>query len=120
MEERRRLAGEAALGVARALGVVVERPVILQDSNNTIVGLAPCAVEVEDERGLLRPEGSPALAPADRRFLCGVVDDLQPALSTRVMPTRPLHGSPHEGNWLPAAEGPVLLDFETACTGPLE
>ena len=36
-------------------------------------------------------------------------------------PCRPLHGSPHDANWLPtAAGGPLLLDFETACVGPIE
>ena len=32
----------------------------------------------------------------------------------------PLHGSPHAANWLLSADGPLLLDFETACLGPVE
>jgi hypothetical protein len=40
-----------------------------------------------------------------------------PATSFR---DRPLHGSPHSGNWLGASAGPLLLDFETACRGPVE
>jgi hypothetical protein len=31
-----------------------------------------------------------------------------------------LDGSPRAGNRLPSADGPVLLDFETACVGPIE
>jgi len=42
-EERRRLAIAAALGVAEELGIGVERPRVLSDSNNTIVHLAPAA-----------------------------------------------------------------------------
>jgi hypothetical protein len=43
-EERRRLAIQAAVGVADALGVVARRPTILKDSNNTIVHLAPAPI----------------------------------------------------------------------------
>ena len=38
----------------------------------------------------------------------------------RVSLARPIHGSPHAGNWLQTTEGLLLLDFETACRGPLE
>ena len=31
-----------------------------------------------------------------------------------------LDGSPRAGNRLPSAAGPVLLNFETACVGPIE
>src|SRR5262245_56391198 len=40
--------------------------------------------------------------------------------STAVTEPRALHGSPHAGNWLRTAQGVLLLDFETACRGPLE
>jgi hypothetical protein len=45
---------------------------------------------------------------------------VQAALSTLATANQPLHGSPHAGNWLATAEGPLLLDFETACRGPIE
>src|SRR5262249_41162540 len=54
------------------------------------------------------------------RFLLSVIDELGDALAGRVIATRPLHGSPHAGNWLRTAEGLLLLNFETACRGPLE
>lgn len=214
-EERKRLAIQAAVDVADAFGIDVERPRVLKDSNNTIVHLAPTAVvakvgtshfrdakleslerelavaayliereapvvapardvapgphrrrsltltlwqyaqpvaggepergevaaalkaihealavfpgalppfslELEDARRLLRRDRSPALAPADRSFLCGVLDEVQAALSALVSDSRPLHGSPHSGNWVRTARGLLLLDFETACRGPLE
>jgi hypothetical protein len=77
-------------------------------------------VELGDARRLLDPDRSPALAAGDRAFLRGVVDELQATLSGWHGPPRALHGSPHEGNWLRTAEGWRLLDFETACRGPLE
>jgi hypothetical protein len=214
-EERRRLAVEAAIGVASELGIRPERSRILKDSNNTIVYLAPTPIvakvgtshfrdpqleslgrelavathlaergasvvppaedvppgphpwkdasltlwqyaepdqgaaldpvrlagalrtvhealgdfpgslppftlELEDARRLLQPDRSPTLALSDRRFLLGVLKDVQAAVSAIVVPNRPLHGSPHEGNWVATAEGPLLLDFETACSGPIE
>jgi hypothetical protein len=76
--------------------------------------------ELTDARRLLQPDRSPALEPSDRRFLAEVATDLQAALATLNGKWRPLHGSPHQANWLPSAAGLLLLDFETACRGPLE
>jgi hypothetical protein len=76
--------------------------------------------ELTDARMLLQPDRSPALEPADRRFLAGVATELQAALATLEGEWRALHGSPHQANWLPSADGLLLLDFETACRGPLE
>jgi Phosphotransferase enzyme family len=77
-------------------------------------------IELADARRLLQMESSPTLPASDRSFLLGVVDELQETLPLRVGESRPLHGSPHAGNWIDTAEGPLLLDFETACLGPLE
>jgi Phosphotransferase enzyme family len=76
--------------------------------------------ELDDAEELLRPRRSPTLAPADRRFLLGVVCELKVALPSPDAQWRPLHGSPHGANWLRTATGPLLLDFETACRGPVE
>ena len=77
-------------------------------------------VELDDARTLLRPDRSPALSAGDRHYLTDVLEEVHVVLSTVATEIRPLHGSPHNGNWLMAASGPLLLDFETACTGPLE
>jgi Phosphotransferase enzyme family len=82
--------------------------------------LPPFTLELEDARRLLQAERSPALGGADRRFLWAVLDEVQAALSTSARADKPLHGSPHAGNWLATAEGLLLLDFETACRGPIE
>jgi Phosphotransferase enzyme family len=77
-------------------------------------------VELDDAARLLRPDRSPALIPGDRAFLLSVIDELRPVLDRVESRYRPLHGSPHEANWLLCADGPLLLDFETACLGPVE
>jgi hypothetical protein len=84
--------------------------------------LPPFDLELADARRLLRPERSPTLPDSDRRFLLGVIDEVEEKLAERVpAPTpRALHGSPHAGNWLCTRQGLLLLDLETACRGPLE
>jgi hypothetical protein len=44
VEERRQRALEAAVSVAESLGVAARNPMILADSNNTIVWLAPAPI----------------------------------------------------------------------------
>jgi Ser/Thr protein kinase RdoA (MazF antagonist) len=82
--------------------------------------LPPFTVELDDARALLQSGRSPALEPADRLFLSGVVSEIEAAVATLDRAWRPLHGSPHDANWLSSADGPLLLDFETACYGPVE
>lgn len=77
-------------------------------------------VELDDTARLLDPDRSPLLELADRSFLLGVVGELRVALGESGSKHRPLHGSPHAANWLVGADGPLLLDFETACLGPVE
>src|SRR3954453_23568408 len=77
-------------------------------------------VELDDASRLLEPHRSPALAAEDRRFLTSVIDQLRSALPAVQAGWPPLHGSPHDANWLVSRDGPLLLDFETACRGPIE
>lgn len=77
-------------------------------------------LELDDARRCLHPERSVALTRADRRFLLGVVSEVEASLAQLRGPWRALHGSPHCANWLVSANGPLLLDFETACRGPVE
>jgi phosphotransferase family enzyme len=77
-------------------------------------------MELADARRLLRPERSPTLPDSDRHFLLSVIGEVEKRLGGRVTEPRALHGSPHAGNWLRTTQGLLLLDFETACRGPLE
>jgi aminoglycoside phosphotransferase (APT) family kinase protein len=63
---------------------------------------------------------TPKLADADRVFLAGTLDRLRRAVSDGGRPEQPLHGEPHPGNLLSTAAGPLFVDFETCCRGPIE
>jgi thiamine kinase-like enzyme len=82
--------------------------------------LPPFTIELDDARRFLEPTRSPALPSADRAFLLEVHEELRSAVPALRTPHWPLHGTPHEGNWLTTPQGPLLLDFETACQGPFE
>jgi hypothetical protein len=83
----------------------------------TVGAVFSFTVELDDAGRFLEPARSPALSEDDRRFLQGVRKQLVEPLARLNTPVRPLHGSPHEGNWLVAHGRPLLLDFETACVG---
>jgi hypothetical protein len=79
------------------------------------------AVELGDAGRFLGDRARLArLSEPDHAFLMAVHEELTPAISDLVPDGQPLHGSPHSGNWLSTPSGPLLLDFETACRGPLE
>lgn len=71
---------------------------------------------------LADPDGLPALLAPDRRLLAAAFDRLQSELkelvSSKDFPV--IHGEPHSGNVLMVAGEPSFIDFETACTGPVE
>jgi hypothetical protein len=108
--------GAALLGTEVAAAIKVVHAA-LADFDGTV---PPFTLELDDAERLLKPDRSPALEPVDRTFLLSVIDDVRSELGTLRSACRPLHGSPHSANWLVSADGPLLLDFETACRGPLE
>lgn len=66
------------------------------------------------------PALSPELAGADREFLSSRLASLLQAVGDRGAPEQLLHGEPHEGNVLSTADGPLFIDLETCCRGPVE
>jgi Phosphotransferase enzyme family len=62
---------------------------------------------------------TPRLSAADRA-LCVAAGERLAALLDAAGTGTCLHGEPHEGNVIWTTGGPVLVDFEAACTGPLE
>jgi len=60
------------------------------------------------------------LGDHDQVFLRTVHQEVQTRISSIPWRPRRLHGSPHSGNWLNTTQGLLLLDFETACRGPVE
>ncbi|MGW7353129.1 phosphotransferase [Streptomyces sp. NPDC054784] len=63
---------------------------------------------------------TPALADEDRELLADTLESTARAIAVRAAPEQPLHGEPHPGNLLATADGPLLIDLETVCRGPVE
>ena len=63
---------------------------------------------------------TPALADADRHLLSSTLRDLGRAVQDRDAPEQLLHGEPHPGNVLNTKIGPLFIDLETCCRGPVE
>jgi hypothetical protein len=82
--------------------------------------LPPFEQRVDRAAELLQaPSATPQLSLADRRLAARAhlrVRDLLDALDSSTC----LHGEPHDGNVIWTEAGPVLIDFEASCIGPLE
>ena len=63
---------------------------------------------------------TPALADADRELLSHSLRSFGPASSDRGAEEQLLHGEPHPGNVLRTKDGPLFIDLETCCRGPIE
>jgi aminoglycoside phosphotransferase (APT) family kinase protein len=66
------------------------------------------------------PARTPELADPDREFLASTLDRARRAVSESGRPEQLLHGEPHPGNVLSTRTGPLFVDFETCCRGPVE
>jgi aminoglycoside phosphotransferase (APT) family kinase protein len=65
-------------------------------------------------------ESTPLLDDADRELLSSTLWDLGRAVTDRAAPEQLLHGEPHAGNVLNTKDGPLFIDLETCCRGPVE
>jgi hypothetical protein len=65
------------------------------------------------------PERTPALGDADRTFLADALRTLRRVIGEHGG-EQLLHGEPHPGNVLNTTDGPVFIDLETCCRGPVE
>jgi aminoglycoside phosphotransferase (APT) family kinase protein len=65
-------------------------------------------------------EHTPALADADRELLSNTLRSLRRAIVDRGATEQLLHGEPHPGNVLSTKDGPLFIDLETCCRGPVE
>ncbi|SFK45157.1 phosphotransferase enzyme family protein [Streptomyces pini] len=76
---------------------------------------------VEQARRLVADrDRTPALADADRELLGDALRSLGRAIGERGGAGQLLHGEPHPGNVLSTENGPLFIDFETCCHGPVE
>jgi aminoglycoside phosphotransferase (APT) family kinase protein len=63
---------------------------------------------------------SPALTDADRELLSDTLRRLGRVIGQRGAAEQLLHGEPHPGNVLATNNGPLFIDLETCCVGPVE
>jgi hypothetical protein len=76
---------------------------------------------VEEAQQLVAsPDLTPALADADRALLGDTLRSLRRAIGERGADEQLLHGEPHPGNLLATKNGPLFIDLETCCRGPVE
>jgi hypothetical protein len=61
-----------------------------------------------------------ALSETDRNLLTSTFRTVTRALGERGAAEQLLHGEPHPGNVLNTKEGPLFIDLETCCRGPVE
>lgn len=73
---------------------------------------------VEEARRLLADRTLTPDLPDDERDLLSRVLDGAERLTGG--PEQLLHGEPHPGNVLTTSDGPLFIDFETCCRGPVE
>jgi Phosphotransferase enzyme family len=63
---------------------------------------------------------TPALTDADRGLLSHSLASMRRAIGERHASEQLLHGEPHPGNVLSTSSGPLFIDLETCCHGPVE
>ena len=63
---------------------------------------------------------TPDLGDADRDLLVNTFSRVMSVIAERGAAEQLLHGEPHPGNVLNTRNGPLFIDLETACRGPIE
>ena len=72
------------------------------------------------ERLVTSPVLTPELTDADREVVASTLRRLRRVIRDHGPAEQLLHGEPHPGNVLSTASGPLFVDLETCCRGPLE
>jgi hypothetical protein len=76
---------------------------------------------VREARELVEnPARTPELADADRSLLLDTFSKAMGSIAGRGAEEQMLHGEPHPGNVLNTTIGPLFIDLETCCRGPVE
>jgi aminoglycoside phosphotransferase (APT) family kinase protein len=74
----------------------------------------------EAERLVASRDRTPSLADADRELLGTTLRSRRQMISESGAAEQLLHGEPHPGNLLSTKDGPLFIDLETCCRGPVE
>ncbi len=74
----------------------------------------------EAQRLVESRDRTPELGDADRDLLVNTFSRAMRVIAGRGAAEQLLHGEPHPGNVLNTKNGPLFIDLETACRGPVE
>jgi len=74
----------------------------------------------EAQQLLASPKRTPGLEDSDRKLLSSTLRSQRRAIRERSSAEQLLHGEPHAGNLLNTKSGPLFIDLETCCRGPVE
>lgn len=74
----------------------------------------------EAEQLVANRDQTPGLTDVDRELLSGMLKSLRRTIVDRGAAEQLLHGEPHPGNMLSTKIGPLFIDLETCCCGPIE
>ena len=72
------------------------------------------------QRDVASRDVTPDLAETDRALLADTLRDLRESIVNRRAAEHLLHGEPHPWNVLDTKNGPLFMDFENTCHGPVE
>lgn len=75
---------------------------------------------VRARRALADDVAMAEMSSSDVTCLREAFSDLYGLVEGRTFQEQPLHGEPHDGNYLATTEGICWLDFESVCRGPVE
>jgi Phosphotransferase enzyme family len=74
----------------------------------------------EAQQLVASPDRTPGLEDSDRKLLSWTLRSQRRAIRERSSAEQLLHGEPHAGNLLNTKKGPLFIDLETCCRGPVE
>jgi Phosphotransferase enzyme family len=74
----------------------------------------------EAQQLVASPSLTPELEDPDRKLLSSTLRSQRREISERSSIEQLLHGEPHAGNLLNTKSGPLFIDLETCCRGPVE
>jgi phosphotransferase family enzyme len=74
----------------------------------------------EAQRLVASHDRAPRLEGSDRELLRTTLRSCRRRISERSAREQLLHGEPHPGNLLETSQGPLFVDLETCCRGPVE
>jgi Phosphotransferase enzyme family len=74
----------------------------------------------EAQQLVAHPDRTPGLEDSERKLLSSTLRTRRREISERTSGEQLLHGEPHAGNLLNTKSGPLFIDLETCCRGPVE